>query len=386
MRTALLLILLVIVGGVGVGSLIYKNNLEDSENARTHVLASLSQIKHIDSLINTQMLESRYGLRVDYDELAQLITQIKREVSELDTTLLVEPASVDNSIRIALDNIKEQLTLKIDVIENFKSHNSVLRNSIKYAPVLGDSIIEELSVTNNEAAQDLKVINNALYRWALYGSKKEATIIQDNSAVVIDLIPKVENSIALIEYSTHVTAVIEEQEKTQRYITNALAIPLVSTVGQLETVYAGYYMTVLKSLERDRLYVMGYALFALLVAVYLGVMLRKSYQALKGRDEYRSQQISVAYRHVGYADNHVGTVKGAFYSIKEILLFLDGIYLETKKQSHDPKKMSQLLSKAIKKYRHLDKQNTIDETDELLEKSNHNLEKASTLIKNLMAS
>lgn len=387
MRVAVVLAILMILGGASAAYIAFETSINPSNKLRSVVVEAVDGIKQADNLINSLVLESRYGLTADYDELAKLIIKLREGMATLkfgEARSYVADNALANQ---SLNDLAEQFSLKIDLIENFKSHNSVLRNSIRYAPELGDQLIAEAEVNADAGAVALlKQVNSALYRWILYANDSDAKIIKENASHLIEVNNAIDDDIALIEYSTHVITIVEEQKKTQGYTEGALAISTQLAISQLESAYLDHYLEILKASESRKYYFFLYALFLISIFIYFTLRFRKNYTVLQGRDNYRSQQVSIAYKHLGYADIHVDNMQGTFVSIKEALSCLGGISLEAKKKDYDSRKINTLLTQALKKYNHLENDNAIDKADELLDKSNENLGKASRVIKSLMVS
>lgn len=384
MRIFIILAVLIVLGGIGATTIVYQHNLEANDEIRNSILGSINQLKQDDHNINTQILEARYGLRTDYDDIALLVKQLQQGLTPFKQDKLAEYATDNAAISQTLQTLIERQALKIELIESFKSHNSILRNSIKYAPQLGERLIKEAEQQRqSQAASQLRDVNDALYRWILNGGSQEATVIKDNAGKLVDLHNAVTSQSILFRYNNHVSTVLKEQESTQEFINKILATDTQSLIEQLEQHYLDHYFTTTAASAQNLYYVFAYALLVLGVTVYLGWMLKRSYSTLKKRDSYRSQQISVAHKHLAYADNNVGILKETLHQVKDTLHYLGGIYSETKKEQKDNHKIRHLLTTAVKKYRSLEQQNILKQADDVIDKSNKNLERVSDLVKDM---
>ncbi len=161
MKITWVLTALVMIGGLGAGYIAYKHYQQTNDQTRDTILHVVNELKQSDNSMNTLILESRYGLSTDYDDLAHLVVKIQHLVDEFSTGKLAEYALQNAVINQQLQALYSQLALKLEVVENFKSHNAILRNSISYAPKLGDRLIGDLEDNNHiTAAQQLKVIKS----------------------------------------------------------------------------------------------------------------------------------------------------------------------------------------------------------------------------------
>ncbi len=384
MKIIIVLILLVIIGGAGAGFIAYQHNLASSDDTRETILNSINRLKELDNLINTRVLESRYGLQADYDELANIISNLHLAADRFTIGRLAKYAEDNDKNAQSLQFFNTQLALKTELVESFKSHNSILRNSIKYAPDLGQSLIAELEQkADDQALNNIKQLNDALYRWALHGEQKQANIIEKNSSSIMSLRSLVSDSLLLLRYSNHVSTVVKEQERTQELIDKILAIATQETIDKLESNYLDHYVAIIKASEQSLYYVFAYAFFVLAIAAYLGLKLKESYSKLRQRDNYRSQQIHVAYKHLGHADESISTLKNAFEDMLEAFKPMGNFSSETQKKNYDASKLKKILSLALKKYRVLEDRHIFDHTDTLLNRSQKDVGRASELVKDL---
>jgi len=366
------------------GFIAYQHNLAASDDTRDTILNSVNRLKELDNLINTRVLESRYGLQADYDELAKITRNLRFAADRFTVGRLAEYPAENDNIAQSLQFLNAQLDLKVELVESFKSHNSILRNSIKYAPDLGKLLISELEKkSESEALNNFKQLNDALYRWALHGEQKQARIIEKNSGSLMNFRDSVSDSLILLRYSNHVSTVLKEQERTQELIDKILAIATQDTIGKLEANYLDHYVAIIKASEQSLYYVFAYAFLVLAIAAYLGFKLKESYSKLKQRDNYRSQQIHVAYKHLGHADESINTLKDTFDDMLEAFKYMGNFSSETKKKDYDAPKLKRMLSKVLKKYRTLEDKHVLDHTDTLLNRSQKDVGRASELVREL---
>lgn len=219
MKPAIILLTLILLGGVASTYTVYQYNSEANEDISNHVLKSTNFLKERDSKSNTLILEARYGLRTDYDELARQTRQLRQGADIFSLNKLAFYAEENIEIQQALSIFYERLNIKINHIENFKSHNSLLRNSLKYAPELGDRLINELQKNiNEENLTQLNEINEALYRWILSGDNKEVDIIQKKSPSLINLYQSVIDKEVLSRYINHIDTTLKEQRTDRKSV------------------------------------------------------------------------------------------------------------------------------------------------------------------------
>lgn len=121
----------------------------------------LSEIGKINSQLDKQTLHSKQTTIVSYDKIVDLLEQMEYQSKNIASI------SQENSDFIHLQKKIEELLLLIErkkkLLENFKSKNAILRNSLSSIGVL----LHENNVNN--VPMDITTIENALLKYSLYG-------------------------------------------------------------------------------------------------------------------------------------------------------------------------------------------------------------------------
>jgi signal transduction histidine kinase len=406
-----------LIVGLATGVYFYQQGQLQTDNQQyVDSLALIQRLEQANTDLDLLLLKSRYGLQADYDDLANQSVALIDDLKFLKTSA-INPYIEDNlQLKNTLNEYEEKVLLKVDLIENFKSHNAILRNSIKYAPPLGDRLVSEIESDHVEEASFLAKINKALYRWSLYGDKSQAQIIQNNAKQILDLLPLFEtNQTPLIEYNSHVIAVVDEQQQTQSYLNKALLINAEQDLIKLEGLYTEEYLSSTEKKNNIRDYsLIGFSLLALLAALYFAWLLKRSYSGLEEKVEDRTQEINKAYKELkdsqehliqsekmaslgqmvagvaheintplGYVNNNVSIVNNLFMSFDTLMKGMSGVYKEAVKPQLDKKALSQVLVQVLRLHRRMEKDGIIDEAKELLDDSSLGLNDISELVKNL---
>lgn len=422
MKINILLVVLLVLVGLGIGYKYYDNSRVVNSDSYVSTLSVINELKHADSDLNTLVLKSRYGLQDDYDDLANRSVELNKTFDELKESDITLYYSRSKELENVVRQYEEALILKTDLVENFKSHNAVLRNSIKYAPILGERLIAMLDDKQGEQGEQdeqvetLKKLNQALYRWALYTTEEEARIIQANARSVLDLMPLFENQVPVIEYNAHVLTVVDEQAQTQKYLENALGLQTQTLLSSLESSYTEQYLALVDQTSKLRYVTLLYGLICLLAASYFVWLLRRSYGRLEQKVEERTREINEAYEKLqdsqeqlvqsekmaslgqmvagiaheintplAYVNNNVSVVKRFFVSVGQLMQGLGKVYQDMlqPQPAQNKRKLAADLTRVLKQYKSLYRDEMIDEAKELLVDSAHGLENISDLVTDL---
>jgi len=127
-----LIILVVALGGVGLFYL--ESKLPDNELINRDVNAILLKIDNLDSSVNELSLRSRANLDNNYDMLVRDTASLQATISKLSDDYLSHRNIQGSLLEARFQKFRDSMVVKADQVENFKSANSVLRNSEKYTP------------------------------------------------------------------------------------------------------------------------------------------------------------------------------------------------------------------------------------------------------------
>src|SRR6478735_11860847 len=97
--------------------------------------------------LNERVLKSRSAMMSQYDPLVHALRSLRAVLARLQRVpgFLGRDAALD--LRQKLREGEAQLRDKDELVENFKTHNAVLQNSLHYFPILANSVIDRARAT-----------------------------------------------------------------------------------------------------------------------------------------------------------------------------------------------------------------------------------------------
>jgi signal transduction histidine kinase/DNA-binding response OmpR family regulator len=101
-------------------------------------ISNLQLSKELDAEVNRDVLRSRYGLLGSYDPFVQKMKEMQKVQADLQKMPVFLNARERGEIQQLLQKQAELQAEKAMLLESFKSENAVLRNSLRYFPVLVD--------------------------------------------------------------------------------------------------------------------------------------------------------------------------------------------------------------------------------------------------------
>jgi hypothetical protein len=135
-----------LIGLIAVGLLAYLfvNTRATGIDDHTRVVEDLRQLRQLDVILNEEVLETRFSLLTNYDpivassqELTGLSQQLPGDLHRLYSGR--QAHGIDRSLTAYLAVLAQKQTL----IEDFKSKNALVKNSLDYLPTLSDTVKSE---------------------------------------------------------------------------------------------------------------------------------------------------------------------------------------------------------------------------------------------------
>jgi len=266
----------------GFGLYQYKNPKADNQTTNQNIADQLLEIERYDSRVNEQALRNRYNLDNNYDKLAQSISLLNKSISDIQNIYIKDSEATDNLLHKKFKNLSNQLEIKKDLIENFKSHNSIFKNSQLYAPIVGKELIAIAEQENlQDAVKNYREIIIELLEFSLHGSSTNAmklNLILPKLLESEKQMPEFAQS-ASIEFINHVNTVIKEKSETDNYLNKALNSKSQKQISELSKAWKEQLVKNINADEKYNIYILWYILFLLAYIVMMTWLLRKKYSA-----------------------------------------------------------------------------------------------------------
>ena len=232
----------------------------------------LRRVQAATAELNERVLRSRAALMAQYDPLDRALFDLRR----LHQRLRHVPAFLGNSVakdlRQQLDLSEVALRHKDDLVETFKTQNSVLQNSLRYFPMLANETIDRAR-TKPEGGAVAGKIQSLISAIMLFDTAADAEssarvmAAQDelSQARVGARALELERDVELI--LAHSKLILEHKPQTDSSVRQILGVPLPALTLQLEETHSRYSRSAMQ-----RALVLRQALFGLaLVCVALGL-------------------------------------------------------------------------------------------------------------------
>jgi PAS domain S-box-containing protein len=269
-------------GIVALGALLlFTRNNQEARAKNERLDQQLYRLEKLDADLNQDVLKVRFRLLSDYDSFSEIggfLSQTASDISELSTSL---PEPKRREFRDKLGEFKELAARKAQRIEQFKSENSVLINSLRYLPIASSELLANLrqAETDDGLEESVNRLIQQVFVHSLLPGDEEEPAIRSSLAELADwrmAHPDHPNAAAVATVAAHVTSIIRRKPKVEMLTKEILSVPSQACSEQLQRLQAlhlsemmrksDFLQRALEGISALLLLGIGYSLYALKVA------------------------------------------------------------------------------------------------------------------------
>lgn len=412
-----------LVAALLVGTLVYLAMQTRSINveASNRITNTLRELKQVDAEWNVDILRSKTGLATNYDRVAGALPRVSTLNDELGSAIgsywRENPDSLAQ-IHPVVAEFSAAMTKKIDLIEQFKSQNAILRNSSRYLPVASTDLV----AATRDSALDLprkleieRVLNDMLSNTMNFIQTGDASL-KDKIALSRDELKQLPESDPEAVRSNgqmlaaHVGTLMEQQEDGTRLLEDISALPTARLLDRIADAHAAENVKLVERLQRYQWALAAYSAALLLLLGYAVVRLLRNYRQINRANEalekahaelkesqvhlVQAEKMSALGQMVAGIAHEINTplayVKGSVNILRDHLPSMSSLitgqlqFLRLmQSRQRDAAALSESLKSTAAIARRLVDNNTINEMDILLDDSVHGIDQISEIVQNL---
>jgi len=224
------------------------------------------QVATIDARLNEELLRSRSGLVTHYDVLVRNV----KELRGLLRGLALFPSFLDRAAVEELTRRRARLDELVDekesLVESFKSHNSVLRNSQRFLPVLAAAIGGRADLSPDEDRK-LHLLLSTLMRLESGRDREAGPELRAAMDQIALFAPAKDGGEEIEVLLRHAAVVADHKAVLDSLVDRILALPLSGAAAELEDAYSLSYRAAL--VAEDKLQRILFAVAAAVVVLGL---------------------------------------------------------------------------------------------------------------------
>jgi two-component system NtrC family sensor kinase len=270
-------------------TLLYVRSKAHDSTAFFENIVVLRQLKELDSLWELDVLKSRMGISQNYDSLVDPLVQLNLLSEGLQSDLNAQqqqfgrasPGSLVAAFRTAIE-------AKTRLVEHFKSHNSVLRNSLAFLPIAAQDIEQAMGSPLNDTAQRKefrsgmnKILMDALVFSQTPSDERAAAIAAELAGLSGhqgDLSLSARAGLEIFE--SHVRVVISEQPKVNDLLRAIAAVPTATTIDAIDNAISVRQRDAEFTAQQYRRYLLFFAAILAALVMYSGIGLIRGHAVI----------------------------------------------------------------------------------------------------------
>jgi PAS domain S-box-containing protein len=268
------------IGLVMVALLIFLfiRSLATTSDAHQRIIETLREIKQTDAALNQAIIKARYGFLPNYDPLVLGIRHLRAVHDSLKHRLAALPPEAAPAAVEAEKALEKAVAGKERLIEDVKSLNAILNNSVRYLSVADSRLVQ------NADDQALAVeVGNLLRDALLYDLSPNEDIVpriqqQVKALRAGDYPPKTRSQLDLL--LAHVATILKHKQETDAVTAQVTSLPFEEHCGELTRAHEAAYRKGLESSNYYRSSLFLCAVLLLCFAAYSLLRLQTSAAAL----------------------------------------------------------------------------------------------------------
>src|SRR5476651_131816 len=265
---------------------LYLKSSSDQTSTYTDSRDMIGRMKQLNAQWETEILKARITIYHNYDPLVTPLTEMTELWERFDSMESGHgrnDAAMWKTSHVAyLAAIQEKTRL----VEQFKSHNAVLRNSLAFLPTAEDDIQQPLAELVDGDKLQLQNIATDTYD-LLLSSLEFAQVTSDDRAadILVGLNKLGVNKTRLPEpfhepidiLSNHIALILREQPIVNRLLDNIEAVPVAERLDDITGLLNKDQQQADAVYQRYHLYMLVFSTLLVLVLVYLAIRLMRSF-------------------------------------------------------------------------------------------------------------
>jgi two-component system NtrC family sensor kinase len=251
-------------------------------------VAVLRELKQLDARWELNVLKSKMGIDTNYDALVDPLVDLDQLREKLQTYIATRGQIGATTLTGLSEDFHRAIEEKTRLIEHFKSHNSVLRNSLTFLPTAADDIEKAMrqAVGDNSARSQFSAdVSQVLLDSMVFSqapSDDRATDIQleleHMGAGNRHLPASVRETMDI--FASHVRTILREQPEVNKLLNSIAAVPTAARIDAIDNVLASEQRDAVVQAQQNRKYLLIFAAALAGLFLYAAISLIRSHAVI----------------------------------------------------------------------------------------------------------
>jgi len=260
LRATLALLLLLALGAVWL--YLYRNTQAVDPARHGRVLDAIRDARQLDADWNVDMLKSLAEIHRNYDVLATSIARMAAIQEELAAAARAGGGPQSQKAQAAVDDV---LARKADAIEQFKSIDALLKNSLRYLPTAHGQIQPALRRADAALESDLSALVAGVLKYQVLPDEGTADALRAAlpalRASARGLAPALRDGVDNL--LVHVEAVLRERARQAALMSDLAQLPVAPKLDALGVAFTARFDLDLQRQAQFQQYLLAYSALAL---------------------------------------------------------------------------------------------------------------------------
>ena len=236
------------------------------------------QLKQLDARWELDVMKSKMGINLNYDALVDPLRDLTQLQGQLRGRLAGQRHQGAAALETAQGALKDAVSRKTRLIERFKSHNSILRNSLFFLPTAASDLRRQNGSIG--AATDAVLLDVLVYSQS--PSSDGATEIETRlgalAAAGKSQSSKIQDDLGI--FSSHVRAVLREQPLVNGLLRTIAQVPTTAHIDGIDRLLGGEESRIEARVQQDRQYLLIFAAALVGLFLYAAIKLLRSHAVI----------------------------------------------------------------------------------------------------------
>lgn len=260
-------------------TILYSRTREHDDSSYFENVALLRQLKQLDASWELDVLKSKMGIDTNYDPLVEPLVELNQLREKLQSVVTHQRVGADEMANRS-KAFYRAINDKTRLIEHFKSHNAVLRNSLAFLPTAKDDI--QRAASQSRGDQPALAALSAGVSEVLLDSMVFSQAPIDNKAadirIALEHIEARQEQLplrvrdALDIFASHVRTVLREQLEVKSLLSGIAAVPTAASIDAIDNLLSSGQREIQQQAQQHRRQLLMFA--AALAALFLYAMIK----------------------------------------------------------------------------------------------------------------
>ena len=263
-----------------------------AQQAASHIESRdlIRLLKQQDAIWDNEVLKSRVALSRNYDPLVSPLNEMARLWQRLDAIESETGRHAPSLWSTQRDEYLKAVKEKTRLVEQFKSHNAVLRNSLAFLPTAEDDIQRQFAQLSDEDKLRLQSAIIDTYDLLLSTLEFAQVTTQDQAAEILMGLNQLDinkerlpaglvGSVDILR--RHIALILREQPLVNQLMHDFDAVPLAPRLDTITNLLEKDQEVAAAKHQRNHVLLLVFATFLVLILIWLAVRLVRSFSEIK---------------------------------------------------------------------------------------------------------